>query len=69
MLCEKNPVGERWAAVAQVIQVVQVLDEGVSADQMRTGEMRRLGGCFWKIIERLQMSPHLMSSEHEMQIS
>lgn len=64
MLCEKDPVGERRAPVAQVIQVVQVLNEGVSADQMRTGEMRRLGGCFWKIVVQSQMGPESMASEH-----
>lgn len=56
MLREKNPEGERRPAVAQVIQEVQILNDGEFTDQVRAGEMGRLAGRFWKTSENPSIS-------------
>lgn len=48
MLREKNPECERRPAVTQVIQEVQILNDGELPDELRAGEVRRLAGRFWK---------------------
>ncbi len=48
MLREEHPESERRPAVTQVIQEVQVLNDGEPPDELRAGEVRRLAGRFWK---------------------
>lgn len=56
MLREKNPEGERRPAVAQIIQEVQILNDGEFTDQVRAGEMGQLAGRFWKTSENPSIS-------------